>query len=482
MTPSGLTPSGITPSGSLPAGDENSQLVRGLTFTSTTALVIGSIIGTGVFFKAAIMSQQVGSPMLVLAAWVAAGLLSLAGALSYAELGAMMPHAGGEYLYVRVTYGNAAGFLNGWMRCVVASGGMSALGVGFATFLSAVIPMPQVWAHRTLHLLGREIAWQFGMKEVVAVSVILLLGAVNCAGIAFSGRLQSVFTSAKVLGIAIIVVGAFFFSGSGSPEHFRTPASTPQWTGIQAFGAAMLSALWAYDGWTYMPMVAGEVKDPGRNLHRSLIIGVLVVLALYLLANLAYFWALPFDEIFTANSTIHRDALPVAAKAAGTFLGPRGPAIMSVLFMLSVIGALNAVILSTARIPFTMAHDRMMPARLGKVNESTRVPVWAIGAISVWGSILALSGTFDQLTDMTIFASWVFYALAASAVFVLRKRFPDAPRPYRTWGYPVVPAIFLLTAAWLIVNSLQTSPVEAVMGIVLILLGLPVFFYYQRAR
>ena len=221
----------------MPAHD--SQLVRGLTLTSATALVIGSIIGTGVFFKAAIMSQQVGSPALVLAAWLVAGLLSLAGALTYAELGAMLPHAGGEYLYVRTAYGDAAGFLNGWMRFVVGSAGIAALGVGFATFLSAVAPMPAVWAQRTFHLLGRDIHWQLGVREAVAVAAILLFGVINCAGVAFGGRLQSVLTAAKALGIAIIVVGAFLFSDSGSPAHFRTPASAPQWTGLQAFGAAM---------------------------------------------------------------------------------------------------------------------------------------------------------------------------------------------------------------------------------------------------
>jgi len=428
------------------------------------------------------MSQQVGSPALVLAAWLVAGLLSLAGALTYAELGAMLPQAGGEYLYVRDAYGDAAGFLNGWMRFVVGSAGIAALGVGFATFLSAIIPMPAVWAQRTVHLLGRDVQWQLGMREAVAVAAILLFGSLNCAGVAFGGRLQSVLTAAKALGIAIIVVGAFLFSGSGSAEHFRMPASTPAWTGMQAFGAAIVSALWACDGWAYMPMVAGEVKDPGRNIPRALTLGVLVVLALYGLANLAYFWALPFDEILSANSNLHRDALPVAAKAAQTFLGPRGPAIVSVLFMISAAGALNGVILATARIPYTMARDGLLFAKLGKVHEVSRVPVWAIGALAVWGSLLALSGSFDQLTDMSVFAYWVFYALAASSVFVLRKRRPDAPRPYRTLGYPVVPALFVVTAVWLLFNSLQTSPVEAAMGLLLISLGLPVFFFYRGRR
>ena len=425
------------------------------------------------------MSQQVGSPALVLAAWLVAGLLSLAGALTYAELGAMLPHAGGEYLYVRTAYGDAAGFLNGWMRFVVGSAGIAALGVGFATFLSAVAPMPAIWAQRTFHLLGRDIHWQLGMREAVAVAAILLFGSLNCAGVAFGGRLQSVLTAAKALGIAIIVVGAFLFSGSGSPAHFRTPVCAPQWTGLQAFGAAIVSALWACDGWAYMPMVAGEVKNPARNIPRALTVGVLVVLALYGLANLAYFWALPFDQILTANSNLYRDALPVAAKTAQTFLGARGPAIVSILFMISAAGALNGVILATARIPFIMSRDGLFFAKLGQLHEVSRVPVWAIGALSVWSSLLALSGSFDQLTDMSVFAYWVFYALAASSVFVLRRRLPDAPRPYRTVGYPVVPALFVLTAIWLLYNSLQSSPVEAAMGLLLISLGLPVFYFYR---
>src|SRR5438270_6546483 len=258
------------------------------------------------------------------------------------------------------------------MRFVVGSAGIAALGVGFATFLSALAPMPNVWAQRTFHLLGRDVYWQLGLREAVAVVAILLFGALNCAGVGFGGRLQSVLTAAKALGIAIIVVGAFLFSGGGSPAHFRMPASAPQWTGFQAFGAAMLSALWACDGWAYMPMVAGEVKDPGRNIPRALIIGVLVVLALYGLANMAYFWALPFDEILTANSTLHRDALPVAAKTAQTFLGSRGPAMVSILFMISAAGALNGVILATARIPFMMSRDGLFSATLGKIHPVYR--------------------------------------------------------------------------------------------------------------
>jgi APA family basic amino acid/polyamine antiporter len=368
------------------------------------------------------------------------------------------------------------------MRFVVGSAGIAALGVGFATFLSAVIPMPMVWAQRTLHVLGRDIQWQFGMREVVAVSAILLFGTINCVGVAFGGRLQSVLTAAKVLGIAVIVVGAFLFADGGSLQHFRSPAIAHRWTGLQGFGAAVVSALWACDGWAYMPMVAGEVQEPERNIPRALTFGVLAVLALYALANLAYFWALPFEQVLSSNSNLYRSALPVAAKAAETFLGRRGPAIVSVLFMVSAAGALNGVVLATARIPYMMSRDGLLFTKMGEIHKISRVPVWAIGVVSVWASLLAVSGSFDQLTDMSVFAFWVFYALAASAVFVLRKSQPHAPRPYRTFGYPLLPALFVSTASWLVFNTLQTSPLEAGAGLLLILLGLPVFFFYRRRR
>jgi APA family basic amino acid/polyamine antiporter len=455
------------------------ELVRGLDFTGATALTIGSIIGTGVFFKAAIMAQQVGTPTLVLLAWLVAGLMSLAGALTFAELGGMLPQAGGEYVYLRTAYGGLWAFLDGWMRFVVASGGIAALGVGFAAFLSAVVPLDVVWAQRTLHVLGREIPWQLGLKEAVAVAVVALFGVLNCAGVRFGGGLQTVLTTAKVLGILVIVGGAFFLSKSGSAAHYAVPAASPAWSGIKAFGAAVLSALWACDGWAFMPMVAGEVKNPGRTVPRALITGVLCVLTLYGLANLAYFYALPFDQVASANSTLHRDALPVASKVAATFLGDRGPALLSIVFLISVAGALNGVILTMARVPFAMARDGLLPRKLADIGARSGAPVAAILAVTLWSCLLAISGTFDQLTDMTIFSEWIFYGMTAAAVFVLRRSMPDAPRPYRTWGYPLTPLVFLACAGGLVINTLQTGPVEAAAGLVLIGLGLPVYFYYR---
>ncbi len=459
------------------------QLVRGLTLTDTTALVIGTVIGTGVFLKAAPMSQAVGTPMLVLAAWVAAGLLSLAGALTYAELGAMMPEAGGEYVYLRKSYGEASAFLFGWQRFIVAgSASIASLGAGFAIFLSSFLPLGAVWAEHKFIVLGETINWQFGAKQLVAVAVILFLTALNCLTVAFGGKVQSLLTVLKIAGILFVIGGVFFASHTASWLHLETPANAPQWSGFALFGTAMLAALWGYDGWNNMPMAAGEVKNPGRNIPIALIAGMVVVMALYCLMNLSYFYALPFDEVLTANSTKYRDALPTAAKAAQTFLGGFGGKLISIAFVVSAFGALNGSILSNARVPFAMARDGKFFQQFGTLSEGTRVPVFALIVQGVWSCVLALSGTFDQLTDCLLFASWIFYGLVTSSVFVLRRKLPNADRPYRTFGYPIIPLVFVLVALWLIVNTLFTKPVESVVGLVLMALGLPLYAYFSRRR
>ena len=459
--------------------EEKTQLIRGLTLTGTTALVIG----TGVFLKASVMAQEVGTPMLVLAAWVAAGLLSLAGALTYAELGAMLPHAGGEYVYLRHSYGEASAFLFGWQRFIVAgSASIASLGAGFAIFLSTFVPLNYVWAEHKFTLLNQTINWQFGLKQVVAVAVILLLSGINCLAVAFGGKVQSALTVLKVAGLGIVIGGVFFFAPTVTWANLATPRGTPGWSGLALFGTAMLAALWPYDGWSNMPMAAGEVQNPGRNIPRALIGGMVAVMVIYCLANLAYFYALPFGEVATSNSTKYRDALPVAAKAAQSFLGESGGRLVAITFVISALGALNGSILSNARVPYAMARDGKFFASLAHVSAKTRVPVTSIMVQAVWSSVLALSGTFDQLTDCLLFASWIFYGLVTSSVFVLRRKMPDAPRPYKTLGYPVIPLIFVLVALWLIINTLVNRPVESVAGLVLIVLGLPLYFYYRRGR
>jgi APA family basic amino acid/polyamine antiporter len=463
--------------------EEKNQLIRGLTLTDTTALVIGTVIGTGVFMKAAPMAQGVGSPMLVMIAWVAAGALSLAGALTYAELGAMMPHAGGEYVYLRHSYGDAAAFLFGWQRFIVAgSASIAALGAGFAVFLSAFLPLNQVWAERKFTLFDQTINWQFGSKQVVAVAVILLLSALNCLTVAFGGKVQSALTVLKIAGIAVVIVGVFFFAPAVNWSNLATPSGTPAWSGFAAFGVAMLAALWAYDGWNNMPMAAGEVQNPGRNIPRALVGGMIVVMLIYCLVNLSYFYALPLGEVVTSNSTAHRDALPVAAKAAQSFLGESGGRFVALAFVVSALGALNGSILSNARVPYAMARDGIFFASQARLSRTTRVPVIAIIVQAVWSCALALSGTFDQLTDCLLFASWIFYGLCASSVFVLRLKAPDKDRPYKTLGYPVMPLVFVLVATWLVINTFVNKRVESVTGLVLIALGLPLYFYFKMRR
>jgi APA family basic amino acid/polyamine antiporter len=287
-------------------------------------------------------------------------------------------------------------------------------------------------------------------------------------------------TLGKLGGIAIIVLGAFLLSRTGSWQHLRAPVTAGIGGGMSAFGAAMLAALWAYQGWANVAMVAGEIEKPERNVPRALIFGMLIVIVVYLVTNVAYFYALPFSEILTANSTAYRDALPVAAKAAFTFFR-YGPQLVSLAFIISVIGTLNGIILMNARVPFAMARDGVFFRHLGDLSPTTSVPVIAIWVQGIWASVLALSGTFDQITTSVIFALWIFFALSGSSLFVLRRKLPAAPRRYRTPGYPVVPILFVLVAIWLVINSVKAYPVESAAGLFLIALGLPFFFFFRRA-
>src|SRR5215831_4788766 len=459
------------------------QLRRGLTLIHTTAIVVGTVIGTGVFLKAAVMAQTVGSPGLVLWAWVVAGLLSLAGALTYAELGALLPRAGGEYVYLLESYGDGTAFLYGWMRLVMGSAGsIASLAVGFATFLVAILPINRLWAEYSYHAFGQTLVWRFGTQQVLAIGAIVLLSALNCGSVLLGGRVQFLMTILKVAGIAFIVGGVVFFSKGGSLSHLARPEGVSSWTGLAPFGTAMLAALWAYEGWNQMPMVAGEVQNPTRNVPRGLILGTVLIVVIYCAANFSYFYALPFSSVVTSNSTAYRDGLPVAAKAAQAFLGGYGPLLVSVIFVISTLGALNGTILSSARVPFAMARDGLFFAPFGRVSAGTHVPVFSILIQGIWASLLAVSGTYDQLTDCVVFASWIFYALVTTSVFTLRRKMPHAERQYKTLGYPFMPVVFVLVAGWLVWNTIRTRPLESTVGLVLIAAGLPLYLYFRKSR
>ena len=443
---------------------EQNQLVRGLTPIHAGALVVGTVIGTGIFLKAGIMSQVTGSPQWMLLAWVVAGLLSFAGALVYSEIGSMFPRAGGEYVYIREAYGDLPGFLYGWMRFWVASpGSIAAYAVGGATFLE-----------------GANILFLKGMRTPLAVAFIIFFAGLNCLSVRFGGRVQTFVTALKIAIILALTVGIFILAPGGSFGHITAEPPGGGWPGFGAFGMALLAALWAYDGWNNMPMVAGEVRDPQKSIPLALIVGVGGVMLIYTLINMAYVYAVPFGELLSANSKLHPDALPVATKAAAGFLGPAGTVLLSGAFFISAIGGLNGSILTSSRIPYAMARERMMPSFMATVSPRTHVPVLSVLIQGGWAALLAASGTFDQLTDYVVFAGWVFYALAAISLIVFRRTHPDLPRGYRVPLYPLLPLLFALTAAGLLVNTLFTAPRESLAGLVIITSGVPVFLWMRR--
>jgi APA family basic amino acid/polyamine antiporter len=437
-------------------------LVRGLGPWQAASLVVGTIIGTGVFLKTATMAQLGGSAAWVLAAWAAGAVLSLAGAMTYAELGAMFPAAGGEYVYLREGYGRFFGFLYGWTRFWIGTpGSIAAYATGTTAFLSGVLGTDEVG------------------EKVVALAAIGVFTAANCMNVTAGGRLQTVLTALKVALIAGLAFGAIALSRTGSWSRVTSTGEFPGWS---AFGAMVLAALWAYDGWNNLPMAAGEVRDPSRNLPRALVGGSLAVLAIYAIVNIGYLYALPFDEVVTSRSNDFPTAPAVAAKVASQFLGGTTQVLIALAMALSSISAMNGAMLTGARVPYAVAKDGLAPARLAKLSEGARVPASAVVVQGVWASVLALSGKFDDLTNAVMFASWMFYALNAGSVILLRLREPRRERPFRVPGFPIVPLVFVVLASLLLVNSVFALPMASLFGIVMMALGAAVYGLFLRAK
>ena len=441
------------------------HLVRGLTLVPATAVILANIIGTGVFVKARVMTCNVGSPAMVLTVWVVAGLLSLAGAMVYAELSAMIPRAGGEVHFLAAAYGRLWAFMFGWTKTIALGASFAAISILTVTFLNDL----------TGHRLP---TWALG---VLPVGVIALCTAINLITVHASGMVATLLTIVKVGLVLMISVGAFFLA-DGSWSHFgatadagiREGVAPGAQGGLAGFGAAMLGALWAYNGWNGVVSLGGEIRHPGRTLPRALIGGTLLVIVLYLLINGAYFFALSPEEVASVPTSS-----TVAFEVAARFLGPMAAGVMSACLMVSAYGSLHAGFLMGSRVPFTIARGGMLPVGLGKLS-SQGVPIVAVIVLGIWASVLALTGTFDMLTDIYIFVIWIFYGLIGSTVFVLRRTMPEAERPYRVWGYPVVPALFLLVTAFLLINTVIATPGRALAGFALIGIGLPVYWHYAR--
>lgn len=432
-----------------------------------SSLVVGTIIGTGIFLKTATMVQLVGSVSLVFAAWIISGILSYAGSLTYAELGAHHPESGGEYAFLKAGYGSFFAFLFGWMRFWIgAPGSIAAYAAGTATFLGGLVSLDFIP----------------GKGKTVAVLLILFFSLINCLKVRWGARVQTLLTALKVLLILGLVIGVFGFGKTDETLTAALKSSTTVTFQWGTFGMAMIAALWAFDGWNNLPMVGEEIRNPQRNIPIALGFGVLAVMALYIAANWAYFEVLPLEQIQTANSSKYPQALPVATLAVKSFLGEFGIPAISVAFMISAVGAMNGSILTAARVPFAMARDGLFWRRLARVAEHTHVPIWSIMVQAVIASLLALWGTFDELTDYVVVASWIFYGLTASTIFIFRRRHltSNNGNGFKVPGYPLVPIVFIVTAVLLVVNSMVHDPVNGIIGLFIIAAGIPTYWLMKK--
>ena len=471
-------------------------LIPSLGLFSTTMLVVGGVIGSGIFRKPGVMAAQVGSPEILLGVWVLAGVLTLFGALTNAEISGMMPSTGGQYIYFKHMYGPFFAFLYGWaVFVVIQTGSIAAVAYVFAEYAGNFIKLPELspalagWSFHVWFIGDIAPLKDFGTRGLAA-SLIVLLTAVNYLGVKFGGIVQNIFTVAKVAAMILLVIGAFVLPAGASFSNLTTPSVLIHPSGfalIAAIAAALQGAFWAYDGWNTMTYVAGEIKQPQRNIPLGLGWGMFIIGAIYLLMNVAYAYVLPIDEM--AKSKL------VAADVANRLFSGGGRWIAAAV-MISTFGTTNSMILASARVYFSMARTNVFPKRLGDVHPRFHTPAASLVVQGIWSALLLFSGTFDTLTDTLIFVSWAFYAIGAYGVFVMRKKAPDAPRPYKVPGYPVVPWIFIIFAFLFLVFTVRDdiigyqaavaagkpALINSAFGTALVLLGAPIYFFYRSKQ
>jgi APA family basic amino acid/polyamine antiporter len=435
------------------------NLPRVLGLWDVIAIVIGGVIGSGIFLVPKSIATVLPSPLLMLSVWVFGGLLSFFGALAFAELGAAMPEAGGMYVFLREAYGPLLSFLFGWtLFLIIDSGAIATLTVAFAS---------------------RYLPYFFKMSplviKAVSVAFIVFLAAVNIAGVRAGANLQNALTIIKTAAL-VIVSGIIFIFGKGSAANFVSPAPDLGSPGILgAFGIGLVAVLWAYKGWESSTYSAGEVKRPERNIPLGILLGTLATVAVYILVNLAYLYVIPVGEI-AKSERIASDALKLVT-------GPVGGSLIALVILFSIMGAANQNILCSPRVYFAMARDGLFFKRIADAHPKYLTPYVSIVVISVWSIILSLFfGTFEQLFTYVVFGQWIFFGLTVAAVIILRKKRPDMPRPYRTWGYPYTPIFFILAALFISLNSLINEFRNAVIGLIIILLGVPVYFYWKNKK
>jgi APA family basic amino acid/polyamine antiporter len=428
------------------------ELSRTIGLVDSIVIVIGTVIGSAIFLVPNSVAASLPAAPSILLVWTMTGVLSFFGALAFAELGAMMPDTGGQYVYLREAYGPLVGFVSGWaLFLVIQTGSLATLAAGFAIYLAYFIPMTAAEA------------------RLASVLLIAVLTIVNYRGVRLGVGVQRLFTFLKLAGLAIIVASAFV-----APRHALPAPDLPAAFSWSRFGVAMIACLWAYEGWNSLSFVAGEVRRPSRNLPLALGIGTALLIAIYITANVAYMRMLSVPEIAATSR--------VAARSAEISIGPAGATLVALTILVSIIGASNGSALTSARIYFAQARDGLFFSALGRVHPRFGTPHVAIAVQGAWAAVLAVSGSYERLFSYVVFTAWIFYGMAALAVIVLRRRWPDRPRPYRMWGYPVTPLLFSGVAFWFVGNTILTTPGPSLIGLAIVATGIPAYWFWARQR
>jgi len=448
-------------------------LVKGLGLMSATTLVVGSMIGSGIFIVSADIARQVNSPGLLLLTWIVTAALTMIAALSYGELAAAMPHAGGQYVYLRESFGPLSGFLYGWtLFLVIQTGTIAAVAVAFAKFTGVFVP----WISAQNHLIG---SGKVGLttQQLLAIVIVAMLTAVNMRGVRTGAAVQNIFTIAKVSAL-LGFVGIGFFLGRNPEALTRNFAHAWDGTGwtlhaVRLVGVAMVGSLFSADAWNNVTFTAGEVRHPRRNLPISLALGVAIVMTLYIAANFVYENVLPLEAIQHAAED------RVATAAVQHILGPVAVQIMAAAIMISSFGCVNGLVLAGARVYYAMALDGLFFRKAGKLDPHHHAPVSALAMQGVWAMLLTVSGTYSDLLDYVVFAVLLFYILTIAGLFVLRRTRPEMDRPYKAWGYPLLPAAYIVAAGMIEILLLAYKPNYTWPGLMIVLLGVPVYFIWK---
>lgn len=429
----------------------NQELPRRLGWLDSSLIVIGIVIGSGIFILPNLIARDLPSGGQILLVWAISGVLSFFGALAYAELGAMIPATGGQYVYLREAYGPLSAFLCGWtFTLAVLCGGTAFLAVTFSMYLGQFVHVGNV------------------ISKCIAIALVFVLSAINYIGVREGALVQRIFTLLKIAGLLLLIGSAFLTYNSARVP----PIVTHSGFSPANFGVAMVACLMAYNGWTYISFVAGEVRDPEKTLPRALASGMAIVMALYLLANTAYLKLLSIPEISTSER--------VGAALAQRTLGDNGANIVSIIVLLSIIGAVNGCVLTGARIVFAQSRDRLFFECFGRIHPRFQTPASAIVMQAAWAAVLVITGSYSTLYSYSIIAAWIFYTMSVAAVLVLRRKRPHVSRPYKMWGYPYTLFAFLIVSLWFIVNAFVSQPAPSIAALVIIAVGAPIYWIWRR--